>query len=110
MYKFVYFKSGFGASIQAGKRSYCNPRDETGPYTTVELGFPTAREDLIMKWAENPRNPTDTVYGYVPAGVVRALTIKHGGVIEGTLPEFDMNAEQSCFLAEALLEVVNESR
>ena len=52
----------------------------------------------------------DTVYGYVPAGVVRALTIKHGGVIEGTLPEFDMNAEQSCFLAEALLEVVNESR
>ena len=34
---------------------------------------------------------------------------KHGGIEEGTLPEFDIDPEQAAILAEALLEVESES-
>lgn len=104
-YKYVHFKSGFGASIQASDRNYCQPRDNAGPYTSVELGFPTAPEPLIAGYAEEPDRPTETVYGYVPAGVIQALIIKHGGVDEGELPPLQINAEQSVYLAEALMEI-----
>jgi hypothetical protein len=104
-YKFVYFNSGFGVSIQAKKTNYCTPRDDAGPYTEVELGFPTAPEPLIAGFADEPDRPTETVYGYVPAGVVQALIIKHGGIAEGEVPPLQMNAEQSAILAETLCAV-----
>ncbi len=110
MYNLANFKSGFSISIQANSRNYCTPRSDTGPYTAVELGFPTAPEPLIIGYAEDPDNPTETVYGYVPAGIVKALIIKHGGIESGSYPELDINAEQSVILAETLLEIENESR
>ena len=110
MYKLTSFKSGFSISIQANSRNYCIPRSDTGPYTAVELGFPTAPEPLIIGYAEDPDNPTETVYGYVPAGIVKALIIKHGGIESGSHPELDINTKQSVILAEALLEIENESR
>ncbi len=102
MYKAVKCKDEFNVSIQASTRNYCDPRDNFGPYTTVELGFPSAADSLIMKYAEDSSNPTETVYGYVPVGIVKALLIKHGGVVQGELPPFHFNAEQALFLAEAL--------
>ena len=101
-YEFVKFKSGFGVSIQASSRSYCDPKNNHGPYTAVELGFPTASEPLIMEYAEDRNNPTETVYGWVPAAVVTALVIKHGGVERGSMPDLDMSAEQSAILADIL--------
>ena len=103
-YKFVEFNSGFGVSIQANSSNYCEPRNDEGPYTAVELGFPSAEDSLIIKYAENKSEPTETVYGWVPVGVVKALMIKHGEVIAGTMPPFNMNIEQSAILAEALLD------
>lgn len=109
-YKFVHFKSGFGVSVQAQSRNYCTPRDDIGPYTEVELGFPTAPEPLIIGYAEDADDPTGTVYGYVPVGIVQALAVKHGGIESGEIPPFNMNAKQSAILAETLFEVENESR
>ena len=109
-YRFVQFKSGFGVSIQANERNYCEPRNNVGPYTHVELGFPSASEPLIIGYADDPDDPTGTVYGWVPVGIVQALISKHGGIEEGALPEFDINTEQAVILAETLLEVENESR
>jgi hypothetical protein len=109
-YEFVQFESGFGVSIQASQTSYCSPRNNTGPYTHVELGFPTAFEQLIISYAEDQSEPTDTVYGYVPAGLVQALTIKHGGIKSGSKPAFSIDVEQSAILAKALLEVANANR
>ena len=102
MYKEVLCKDGFTVSIQAHSRNYCTPRDDIGPYTEVELGFPSSSEHLIIRYAEEKSHPTDTVYGWVPVGLVKALLIKHGGVVEGTLPPFDFTSEQSAILAEAL--------
>ncbi|MBT4147279.1 MAG: hypothetical protein HOE45_10490 [Gammaproteobacteria bacterium] len=109
-YKRMHFKSGFNVSIQANETNYCEPRNNIGPYTSVELGFPSAPEPLIIGYAEDADNPTETVYGWVPAGVVQALISKHGGIEDGTLPEFNIDAEQAAILAEALLEVENASR
>jgi hypothetical protein len=104
-YKLLSCKSGFSVSVQASRTNYCTPRNDVGPYTLVELGFPTSIEPLIIGFAEDADNPTETVYGYVPVGLVQALIIKHNGIEDGEHPEFDMDPHQSAILAEALLEV-----
>ncbi len=71
---------GFIMSVQASETHYCAPRDNDGPYTEFEVGFPSEREEQLMPYAEDPERPLDTVYGYVPLEVIEALIEKHGGV------------------------------
>jgi len=78
---------GFGMSVQANEGSYCLPRNNDGPYTEVEIGYPSDPEIMIMRWAEDESRPTDTVYGWVPVGVVRDVIVKHGGAVSGEVPE-----------------------
>ena len=86
-YKRVECRSGFSVSIQAKATSYCTPRiDHAEKYDSVELGFPSHEDELILEYAEMPGRPTDTVYGYVPVSVVNLLIAKHGGIIAGTVP------------------------
>mgnify|MGYP003666458397 FL=1 len=66
---------GFKFSAQAGEMNYCGP-------TTVEVGFPSEREELFMPYVEDESRPTDTVYGWVPFSVVREVVAKHGGTNE----------------------------
>ena len=72
---------GFSLSAQASKYHYCTPR-ETGEsyYTHVEVGFPSAVEDVLLQYADDSTNPTETVYGWVPVEVVEAIVDEHGGV------------------------------
>lgn len=101
-YARVHMKSGFNVSIQASSTAYSTPREDTGPYTHVELGYPSEDDELIHEYAEDPDNPCRTVYGWVPAGLVTALLVKHGGIVAGECPPLDMNAEESGRLAELL--------
>lgn len=85
---------GFKVSVVAGLGAYCAPRpdgysktaaprDYEGPYTAVEVGFPSARPEPWDEWepfCESPEYPTGTVYGYVPIDQVRALVAAHEGV------------------------------
>ena len=71
---------GFSVSVQASKVHYCSPRTNTDSYLSVELGYPSKADDLILEWAEESTDPTNTVYGYVPIGVVQQLIEKHGGI------------------------------
>ena len=77
---------GFHMSVQAGPTAYSEPRDATGPYKLVEVGYPNCSEDLLLPYAEEPEQPTNSVYGWVPKSVVTAVIAKHGGMIEGDLP------------------------
>jgi hypothetical protein len=87
MNKVVKCKDGFAMSVQAGETQYCYPREHGAErYTEVEIGFPNQKEDLIMEYAENIAEPTETVYAYVPAPIVTLVIAKHGGMIEGELP------------------------
>lgn len=73
---------GFKVSIQASEFHYCTPRiNGAEKYESVELGFPNQADDLIMIYAEDPEDPTETVYGFVPIDIVNQLVEKHGGII-----------------------------
>ena len=79
---------GFTMSVQAHAGAYCIPRMTGAPiYREVEVGFPSEREELLMEWAEEAHKPTDTVYGFVPVGVVTNVIAKHGGMVSGQVPK-----------------------
>lgn len=86
---------GFTMSIQASEYHYCLPRDNEGPYTHVEIGFPSEVEPLLLPYADEPEEPTQTVYGYVPREVVEAVVRKHshGAVLIGMdfNPRYEIN-------------------
>ena len=74
---------GFRMSVQADKYTYCRPRQNQGPWTEVEVGFPSAREEALMPYIDGgpDDDPTKTVYGYVPVKVVVYVINRHGGVL-----------------------------
>lgn len=72
---------GFTVSVQASEYHYCSPRESGAwPYASFEVGYPSAKERTLMKYAEDKSRPTDTVYGWVPASVIEKIIIKHGGI------------------------------
>ena len=77
---------GFSMSVQANQRGYCSPRNNTGPWDSVEVGYPSAYELCLMPYAESPDRPTETVYGYVPNKLVRSIIEVHGGLVSGEVP------------------------
>ncbi len=91
---------GFHMSVQASRGHYSCPRNNTGPYSEVEVGFPSERESLLdpfvepAGWADDDctitKEPewTETVYPYVPTEVVEEVIEKHGGMTGGELPPF----------------------
>ncbi len=85
-YKTVQCADGFSVSVQGNETAYSTPRNNAGPYTEVECGFPSSYDFHLNQYAEDPDDPTGTVYGWVPAHVVRMCLDSHGGMIEGELP------------------------
>lgn len=85
-YERVVCADGFTVSVQASRIRYCVPRNNSGPYSAVELGFPSEGDSLIQGYAEDQDQPTNTVYGWVPADIVRQLIAKHGGIVAGEVP------------------------
>lgn len=75
---------GFSLSVQAKHGAYCSPRNNIGPWWEVEVGFPSAKPEIIMQYAEDPDSPTETVYGYVPIELVEQLIDEHGGLSQQT--------------------------
>lgn len=71
---------GFSLSVQATHGAYCSPRQNIGPWYSVEVGFPSDAPEFIMDYAESPDRPTETVYGYVPIELVEKLINHHGGM------------------------------
>lgn len=72
---------GWSISVQAGVFSYSIPRSQTGPYTSVECGFPSEMDEHLQPFAEDPNDPTGTVYPYVPIEIVINALAAHGGVV-----------------------------
>ena len=74
---------GFRVSVQASESHYCQPRSNSGPYSSIELGYPSESVPELMEYAEDADNPTGTVYGWVPVEVVDAVIAAHGGINAG---------------------------
>ena len=80
--KHIMCSDGFRISVQANRNAYCEPReDEAWPYDEVELGYPSELDELIREYAED-EDTTETVFPYVPIGVVNELIDRHGGIFE----------------------------
>ena len=86
-FEMVTCADGFSVSIQASRSNYCEPRTDASPaYESVELGYPNRPCIFIKDYAEDPRDLTGTVYGYVPAHIVRKMISAHGGIVSGECP------------------------
>lgn len=75
---------GFSLSVIAHQFTYRIPALGDGPFTHVEVGFPSERPepwDVWRKYADDENDPTETVYGYVPVELVRELITSHGGEV-----------------------------
>ena len=75
-------KDGFSLSVQTSHGAYCSPRRNIGTWYEVEVGFPSHRPDEIMEYAEDAESPTETVYPFVPIGLVEKLIETHGGMVQ----------------------------
>ena len=73
---------GFTMSVQASHTHYCLPRTyiADGDYASWEIGFPSAKEELIMPYVEDADQPNDTVYRYVRTEGINEFIAKHGGI------------------------------
>ena len=72
---------GVSLSVQASEHSYSSPRDNKGPYTKVEVGFPSetppeAWGEFVEDWNES----TNTIYSYIPLTMVMLYIGAHGGI------------------------------
>ena len=91
-YETVVCADGFEMSVQASRGHYCDPREDVGPYTAVEIGFPNRRDELLMEHIELAgQAATESVYPYVPAKVVMEVILRHGGRISGELPPLKLS-------------------
>ena len=86
---YVVCADGFVMSVQCGQSLYSSPKDVAKRYREVEIGFPSVPEPLIAEYAEDWEVEGDddprlcnTVYGYVPVGLVDQVLKKHGGIDE----------------------------
>lgn len=77
----IFFADGVSVSIQASEHTYATPRNNEGPYTHFEVGYPSERPPETWKQhAEDWENPTETVYSYVPIEMLIFYIAAHGGV------------------------------
>ena len=73
---------GTKVSIQASMHHYCSPKSDVGPWTHVEVGFPSV--SLPESWVEYANDPNkgvkSDVFGYVPVSLVREYIEAHDGI------------------------------
>lgn len=81
-------KDGYTVSVQASEFHYCTPRNNTGPYTKVEVGYPSSEDEELGHYGDDGWG--SDVYAYVPVEVVVAIINKHGGLVcQGKLESHD---------------------
>ena len=69
--------SGLQMSVQASRHHYCTPRNDVGPWTHVEIGFPNKDLPEIAEYSDGEDS---SVYGWVPIGLVEKIVEDNGGI------------------------------
>lgn len=75
---------GTSLSVQAGEFLYSSPRQNVGPYYSVEVGYPSRVFEELMPYIDGDADtdPLSTVYGYVPIEIVEGIVADCGGICE----------------------------
>ncbi len=83
-------KSGLKLSVQASENHYSIPRKDSDFYTAFEVGYPTKKIKELLKFADDKKNPTGTVYSYVPFEVIEKIIKDNKGIdVEKTFEKFN---------------------
>ena len=83
---------GATMSVQASKFTYCTPRNNVGPYTHVEVGYPSHPFPEAAEYKNDAeRDDTDNIFANVPVEIVVAWIDKHGGPISGPWARAPLN-------------------
>ena len=89
-------KDGFSLSAQVGITEHCIPRDINGPWSHVEIGYPSNYESLL-----DPYGSDGEVYNYVPIEVLVMIIDMHGGLKPINVIEEGVVIEGEFYVAEA---------
>lgn len=77
----LHCKDGANVSVQASQYHYCTPREDKGPYTEVEAGFPSVTPpESWIEYAEDKDDLCGTVYAWLPVALVEEFISIHGGL------------------------------
>lgn len=84
----IHCANGGALSIQASAHHYSTPREDVGPYSHVEIGYPERLQgvvDLINEYHEgaplkSDDDPNVQVFAFVPIEKVVMLIILNGGL------------------------------
>ena len=72
---------GTTLSVQASHAHYCKPRTDQGPYSHVEVGYPSVPPPETWEQYADGAFPSD-VYAYVPVELVHKFIVAHGGEVQ----------------------------
>jgi hypothetical protein len=78
-YRVLYCCDGFSLSVNGSQYHFCRPRNNHGPWSHVEVGYPSLVSRELHLYAKD-RNDPNTIYSEVPLPVVIELVNKHGGL------------------------------
>ncbi len=81
----IHCNDGLTFSLQTSSGHYCTPRDDSGPWHEVEIGFPSEPVPELIQYAEDAKRPTETVYAYVPVQTIMSIIEQHGGLAQGSI-------------------------
>lgn len=73
---------GTTLSVQASRLMHCSPQDDNGPYTHVEVGYPSCK--VPSTWLPYKKSPDEddrhTIYVRIPIHLVLFFIGAHGGI------------------------------
>lgn len=90
---------GFNVSVQASQYNYCHPRNDVGPYSEVEVGYPS---EWPEEWQPHREGETGDVAGYLPVDLVVRVLLQHGWIVSGELPPMVLPAAYHLMIAEVM--------
>lgn len=73
-------RDGHSFRVQVGETSYCMPKDNQGPWLTVQLSEVSFTDhSVLLTMADDPSSYETSLYSYVPASLVMEVMRNHGG-------------------------------
>lgn len=90
---------GFTVSVQASENHYCSPRNDSGPYTEVEVGYPSEWPDEWQPWREGEDGD---VAGYLPVEDLVKVLCQHGWISDGEIPPLDIHGAYRLLIADTI--------
>lgn len=95
-FPWIVCKDGTELSVQCSSTHYCEPRDNDGPYTKMEVGYPSSMPtDDWSDYADGESISDSAVFGYVPTSLIQKYIDEHGGIdIAATINRWTANEKK----------------